>query len=156
MRTPRKVCHAEKISVNGCKRPSSSSPCVNPGATCAGKTGGSGGGSDPIVASDHDEMVAQSHGLVGVEAGDHDRGLMGSGCMQHERCQPQGAFDGSTVQIDMLQPCQWQQLHGPKPNAMTRLEHFAIQPVSPGAIHPGLPKQEKQTQQQQPNPSSHK
>src|SRR5437868_4686441 len=89
MSRPRTVCHAEKISVSGCKRPSSSRPCVNPGAACGGEMGGSGGGSDPIVAPDDNQMIAQFYGLVGVQARDHDCGFVGTGCMQQEGCQSQ-------------------------------------------------------------------
>src|SRR5688500_19388606 len=97
MMIPRTVFHTAKTNVRGCSRPSSNSVCVRPGAAWAGRGGGtgSGGGSDAIIASNGNQMIAQLHRFICVQARNHDSRFVCPGGVKQQGRQTQGTHEAN-------------------------------------------------------------
>src|SRR5688500_13487561 len=96
-----------------------------------GGTGGGGGKSDSIVASDCHEFVAETRCFARVQAGHDDAGVLRARGVQEQRGETEPALDGPVVEINVLQAREREELVSAEPNAAFGFEHFAVDAVTP-------------------------
>src|SRR5262245_22612290 len=86
---PRAAFNRPKATVKGCNRPSKIEAAS---------------GSDCIVASDLDQVIAQTRGLGGFESRNPDVGRMRASSVQNQSGKPEHSLQRPSLDVHVLQP----------------------------------------------------
>src|SRR5262249_53510833 len=116
---PRAAFIKPKAMVKGCRRPSKIEAAK---------------GSDCIVASDFDQVIAQTRGLGGLESRNPDVGRMSSRRVQNQRRQPEHSLQRPSLDVHVLQPRERQEPRALEPPAAARLQTLRVNPVAPRSV----------------------
>src|SRR5262245_25393653 len=116
---PRAAFHKLNAMVKGCKRPSKIEAAR---------------GSDCIVASDLDQVIAQARGLGGFEARNPDVGRMSARRVQNQRRQTENSLQWPSLDVHVLQPRERQESRALKYPSATRLQNLRVDAVTPRAV----------------------
>src|SRR5215475_15540333 len=116
---PRAAFIKPKAMVKGCRRPSKIEAA---------------NGSDCIVTSDLDQVVAQTRRLRGFQSRNPDVGRMSARRVQNQRGQPEHSLQRPTLDVHVLQSRERQESRAMEHPSAARLQNLRVNAVAPGAV----------------------